>query len=253
MLGELYNPQGLALETAQAVLEVEDPMACNVAVGCTNACKYCYVPLWMRKSRERCKEVRLPRELPEVLVERQLIKMKPERPEGVFLCFLTDPFIDVTAPLTQPLVKLLVEDWKVRVATCSKMGTSPFLKVRSGMTIVSADPKFWLEFEPNANSPENRIIELQLIDRVGGYTWAALEPYPVSAIWEQNILDLLEQIKFVKLIVFGKWNYDRRATTEEAKAEYLETIETLRDFCKSNHIRLHIKSDTLKRVGLLEE
>jgi hypothetical protein len=72
-----------------------------------------------------------------------------------------------------------------------------------------------------------------------------MEPYPPSAIYKQDIKALLEELAFVDLIVFGKWNYDKRATTEEARQEYAENINVLTDFCKSNNIRLHIKSDTL--------
>jgi len=73
MLGELYKPKGLALETAQAVLEVEKPYACNVAIGCSNDCRYCYGPRFMHCKREDWRNVRIPKTRPMYLIEKQLL------------------------------------------------------------------------------------------------------------------------------------------------------------------------------------
>lgn len=238
MLGQIYKPSGLALETAQAVLEVENPHACNVALGCSNGCTYCYLPYVMRRSREECLIVRHPKESPRLLVEKQLLKRG--LPQGVFLSFLTDPFLEENRGSTERLIELL-RGYDVSIATSSKVGTSMF-PVKHGMSIVSLDHDFWRAYEPNALPPWERIDLLK--DR--GYTWISLEPYPPSAIWKQDLTDLLEAIGFVDLIIFGKWNYDARARTIEARKEYAENITVLRSYCECEDIQLHIKSDTLK-------
>lgn len=245
MLGQLYRPRGLARETAQAVLQVDDPWACNVAFGCSNGCLYCYGPRATRSSRETWMKVRHPETPPVELVDLQLERMVSrgkKLPAGVFLSFLTEPFLKENRDSTESLIELLQLDWEIPVATSSKCGVSWFSGVRHGMTVVSLDREFWNAYESRCLSPQQRTISLQ--DR--GYTWASLEPYPVSAIWKQDLTELLEAIKFVDLIVFGMWNYDRRARTPQSCQEYAEDITVVRDFCKSNDIRLHIKSDTLK-------
>lgn len=251
MLGELYRPRGLALETAQAVLQVDDPWACNVAAGCSNGCRYCYLAKAMHCSRETALKVRHPKKEPWELVEKQLNKMMQKglrKPEGVFLSFLTDPFLAENRQATELLIELLQLDWGIPVATSSKLGVSWFAGIRSGMTIVSLDPKFWTIYEPNTLFPRKRLDELQR----KGYTWVSMEPYPVSAIWKQNIDDLLDQVAdaCIDLIVFGKWNYDKRATTFEAKLQYRTAIITLHEFCDRHNIRVHVKSDTLRFAGL---
>lgn len=240
MLGELYQPRGLALETAQAVLEVDNPYACNVALGCKNRCKYCYVPGLLRMSRDA--PMRFPKKPPVQLVTHQLDfgKLK-ERPGGVFLCFLTDPFLSCNEPYTELLIEELTLEYEIPVATLSKVGTSLLINVRHGMSIVSLDKYFCREWEPNVASPKIRVACLR--DR--GFSWVSMEPYPPVAIWRQHLAPLLEEIKFVDLIIFGKWNYDRRANTEAARADYAQNILMLEDFCKSNSIRLHVKSNTL--------
>jgi DNA repair photolyase len=248
MLGELYKPRGLARETAQAVLEVEEPYACNVALGCPNGCKYCYIHKILRCSREECRKMRFPKRPPKELVEEQLERARlPKLPDGVFLSFLTDPFVYENKNNTEELIELLLFDWEIPVATCSKMNRSIFAGPRHGVTLVSMDCKFWQKYESNAMSPKGRLLALR--DAYGnsaGYTWISMEPYPCSAIWKQPLEPLLEEIKFANLIIFGKWNYDKRANTDQAKQEYADDIHILRDFCRSNGIRLHVKSDTLK-------
>jgi len=239
VLGELYKPKGLALETAQQVLEVENPYACNVACGCLNKCAYCYVP-----KVTKSKAFRLPKETPMKLVKEQLERM-PDHPKGVFLSFLTDPFHSKVKDSTEELISFLLDEG-IRVATLSKLDASTFY-VRHGMTIVSLDNQFYSRFEPNAASPQFRIETLKLCKgKWKEFTWVSIEPYPPSAIYKQNLEMLLEQLTFVDLIIFGKWNYDKRANTEEARREYADDIFVLSDFCKSNGIRLHVKSNTLK-------
>lgn len=257
MLGQLYKPRGLALETAEAVLEIKSPYACNVALGCPNGCTYCYGPLCMKISREEWANLRFPKEPPAELVMQQLQKAFLKNPcshcNGVFLSFFTDCFHALNRKNTEELIKMLWRlDWRTRIATSSKCGIceiSESPNVRHGISLVSLDKGFCKKYEPNALPPKNRLRAL-CRGHLNGYSWVSIEPYPVSAIWKQNITDLLEELKFwgIDLIVFGKWNYDKRSNTHDAKHEYADNITTLRDFCKSNNIRLHIKSTTLKFV-----
>ena len=250
MLGELYKPRGLALETASAVLEVKNPYALNVALGCSNGCKYCYVPRLTRRAKNS--QVRLPQESPIDLVRHQL---KTERrfhwtsDIGVFLSFLTDPFLleaHTTKFTTDDLIYTLARDYGIRVATLSKLATPRLSGTRVGMTIVSLDDEFWQKYEPNTTPPEARLVSLHTRkEEFGDYVWVSMEPYPPSAIYKQDFESLLKALKFVDLIVFGKWNYDARARTEKARQEYAEEVGVLVDFSRKNGVRLHVKSDTM--------
>ena len=240
-LGELYKPSGLAREQAQAVLEVEKPYAVNVAWGCSNKCLYCYGPLVGRQSRETWKIVRHPKKDSVELVRKQLAKGID--PQGVFISFETDPFLEENRQTTEPLIGLLLEQG-IRVATSSKVGASKHRGVRHGMTVVSLDEEFCTKWEPNAPSPELRIKELRKCHDRGDSTWFSLEPCPPPTIWEQDIKELLRAISFANLIIKGRWQYDKRASSEEAKKAYVRIMGEVADFCKSRKIRLHIKSET---------
>lgn len=251
MLGELYKPSGLAYETAKAVLETEDVYACNVAYGCSNACAYCYVPRFTHRRRHDCEKVRLPQKQPVELVRHQLDKQYRfhwTSQMGVFLSFLTDPFLPECRVSTEAVIDVLMSRGVKEVATLSKLALASSHQVRQGMTVVSLDDAFWRQFEPNTTPLYRRVSVLNLAKQLGDYVWVSMEPYPPSAIYKQDLNGLLEKLKFVDLIVFGKWNYSKLASTEEARLEYAGNIEVLTDFCKSNAIRLHIKSDTVNFV-----
>jgi DNA repair photolyase len=261
MLGELYVPSGLALETARAVLELEDVYACNVALGCPNNCGYCYGPLSCKKSKEEWLKMRLPKEQPIDLVRKQFVKATMKKQpltngasKGFFISFFTDPFHPINRRATEDLLQFLVRQGFTRAATLSKLGISTHLNIRTGMSIVSLDEAFRKQYEPNTLPFKSRIKLLHSASLANDYTWVSMEPYPTSAIWKQPIEPLLEELKAseVNLIVFGKWNYDKRASTEQAKQEYTDNIDILTDFCKSNNIRLHVKSETLAFIGRKE-
>lgn len=250
MLGELYNPKGMALETAGAVLEIEDPHACNVALGCSCRCGYCYGSKFLHMTPEQYGAVRQPVKPPIKLVGEQLISFRKMRKlgnvNGVFLSFLTEPFLECNRVNSNDLIEWLVQEQKIRVATCSKLNVANLDPgVRHGMTIVSFDKLFHKTWEPYTLDPEKRIDLLMGREE----KWVSMEPYPCSAIYSQDIEDVLDPLVAVDRIVFGKWNYDARASTDLARLDYTRDIAVARDFCREHAIELHIKSDTLKFIG----
>jgi len=249
MLGQMYKPKGLAGETAQAVLETKDVCAVNVADGCSNNCLYCYNQKGFWRHGRDPATVRLPKESPTRLVAHQIDKLLPNIENmGVFLSFLTDPYLPVVAAETRALIETLLCN-HVRVATLSKIDVSWIAQVRDGMTMVSADFDFWHMYEPNTISPIARIVKLTTAKDHGNFVWVSMEPYPPSEIYTQDFEALLHRLSFVDLIVFGKWNYDPRARTEQARAEYAKNVETLTEFGLKHGIRTYVKSDTLKFIA----
>ena len=256
MLGELYHPSGLALETAKAVLGVENPHAVNIALGCTNECTYCYGPLASRQGKEKYRHVRLPKASPLDLIKRQFNKGLIT--EGVLASFLTDPYLPQLKQYTDELVNYLL-NWEdehgldVDTATLSKVGISEYSRNRNGVTIVSPYKKFSEQFEPGCPSPDKRMGLIDQCADDGEYSWVSMEPFPVQDIFPYEIREIKEwweelATNYVDFIIFGKWNYDKRARTEKAKQEYAEIVPQFIDFCNEHGIRYHIKSDTLKFI-----
>lgn len=240
MLGELYQPKGLALETARAVLEVDDPWAVNVAWGCRLGCKYpCYN--WFRTKGK----MTFPKKPVVDLVRKQLEKGLEPKPEGVFVSFGTEPLLAENVGTTIAVVNLL-RGYGIRVAVLSKIGTVDIddFEIRHGTTIVSFANAFSRAYEPSALDPIIRRQELICASEMGNYTWVSIEPYPGPAIFKQDIKPFLEQLDFVDFLIFGKWNYNPKCNTPEAKEFYKEAAVEFVDFCKDHRIRYHVKSDT---------
>ena len=240
MLGELYQPKGLALETARAVLEVDNPWAVNVAWGCRLGCKYpCYN--WFRTKGK----MTFPKEPVVDLVRKQLEKGLEPKPEGVFISFGTEPLLEENWVNTWHLVSLLRE-YNIKIAILSKVDVfpNPDQDIRQGMTIVSLSHTYDFQYEPGALSSEQRVRKLKEAHGYDHYTWVSVEPYPCPAIFKQDLKPLLEQLDFVNFMIFGKWNYDNRANTPEAKEFYKQAAEEFVGFCKAHGIRYHVKSDT---------
>lgn len=247
MLGELYIPSGMALETAKAVLGVDNPHAVNVALGCPNGCVYCYGPLASRLGREKYSIPRLPKKDPVDLIKRQIDKGLEV--EGVFISFLTDPYLPQLREKTDELVWYLSEAG-IRTATLSKLGVSTYSRNMNGMTIVSPYEDFTTKYEKGVLSPKQRILTLDKTHP--GDTWVSMEPWPVSDFYPYTMKDIWnfwEDLNFVDFIVFGKWNYDKRGRTEQARKEYAEIIVEFEQFCQDYGIPYHIKSDTLRFIG----
>jgi DNA repair photolyase len=245
MLGEIYHPAGKALEHAQAVLETENAYAVNVALGCKMGCSYCYGPGATYQNRESWRNVRYPTKSPLELVRRQLDKGLC--PNGVFISFLTEPLHPKVRDSTEELASFLLSQ-DIRVAISSKLGIASDPGVRHGMTVVSVDPKFSHNFEGVNPPPKSRINTLRTAHNLGEYTWASLEPLPCPAIWKQDILEVLQRLDFVDFLILGKWNYDKRSSTDEARSYYRDAVHTFRDFCAEHGIRHHVKAGTVKFV-----
>jgi DNA repair photolyase len=241
----------LALETAFVVLEleeVENVYACNVARGCLHNCLYCYGPLHAHIKREDWPKIISPKIEPAEQIKKQLDKGLDPSPRGIFFSFLTDPLILPNLPSTLMALNAIKGYFTfgcpIRTATLSKahvLNKFHYPDNRSGMTIVSLDDAFSATFETGVKpSPLERLARL----RNSAYPWVSIEPYPPSEIHKQDFGEFIEHFKFVKLIVFGMWNYDLRSRTDRARAEYRDVVDALEDFCNMHKIRLHVKTDT---------
>jgi len=258
MLGELYYPKGLALETAKAVLEVKNPYAINMALGCPNGCSYCYGPLASRQGKEKYQCLRMPKRTSIELVKAQL--KKGLVPKGVMASFLTDPYLPDLQKQTDNLVNYLL-NWEdehgldVKTATLSKIGVSEYSYNRNGITIVSPSKEFSEQFEPGCPSPQYRMGLIEQCSLDGEYSWVSMEPFPVQDIYPYKMYEIRQwweelAANYVDFIIFGKWNYDKRSRTEKARQEYAEIVPQFIDFCNDHGIRYHIKSDTLNFISI---
>ena len=239
----------------------------NHVAGCVHGCKFPCYAFSMSKRFGRTgsyEDWRKPKIVVNALelLEKEIPKYR-EQIDFVHLSFMTDPFmydsqtgelIPEIKELTLKIVEMLN---KADIpATILTKGFYPdeilngrFSKDNEyGITLVSLSDEFQQRFEPFSSTYERRIGSLKKLHDSGLKTWVSIEPYPTPNLDKtagDNIEDLLESVKFVDKLIFGKLNYNIEASRFPGNRDfYMKTVEKVVDFCEAHGIRYHIKSGT---------
>jgi three-Cys-motif partner protein len=204
------------------------------------------------------------------ILEGEIPKYKNEIKHFVHLCFMTDPFmydfeeeelIPEIKELTLKIIERLNKEG-IRVTTLTKgfypneiLNKKRFLQTNEyGITLVSLNENFKKLYEPFSAPYKKRVDSLKKLAKAGLKTWVSMEPYPIPKYDEtaENIENILEKIKFVQKIVFGKLNYRRLSACngngsqvwENSEDFYKEMARKVINFCEKNNIKYHIKLGT---------
>ena len=201
----IYEPKGRAREYAA--------LACNVYRGCDHGCTYCYAPAALRMGREQFAAAEPRKDFLRQL-EREAGRLEPSEP--VLLCFSTDPYcrLDVELALTRETIKILHAAGHA-VTVLTKGGTRALRDLdlfgprdAFATTLTLSDWCESLEWEPGADTPQERIAAIEEFHNAGIPTWVSLEP----VINPEDALGHIRQTHgFVDLYKIGRWNYDARA------------------------------------------
>jgi len=238
--------------------EVEYADFClNHVEGCSHGCKY---PCYAFMMKKRCGIVKSYEEWcsPKIvsnaleLLEKEIPKYK-NAIKYVHLCFSTDPFMykqPEIGALSLKIISRLNRD-KIKCTTLTKGIYPPVLAKEVndneyGITLVSLDEKFRNEYEPNTAKFKDRITSLKALHDSGSKTWVSIEPYPTPNIVNQDLNELLKEVRFVDKIVFGRLNYSVKASEWPAHKDfYNECAGAVIKFCSKTRIGYHIKDGTL--------
>lgn len=228
----------------------------NHVLGCAHGCLYpCYAYM-MAKRFGRVKDIEdwmKPRLVSNAieLLEKEIPKLK-DKIETVHLCFTTDPFMygfDEVCDKSIEIINKLNENDIPCTALTKGILPKELVKTSKingyGITLVSLNENFREEFEPNSATYIKRIDSLKYLHDNGFDTWVSIEPYPTPNIIEQDYEEILESISFVDKIIFGRLNYNKKATEyKEYQAYYNNLTYQTINFCQKNNIKYHIKDGT---------
>ncbi len=246
----------------------------NHILGCSHGCNFpCYAMLmakrfgWIKSYNDWRKPQIVENALE--LLEKE-IPLYKDKIKFVHLCFMTDPFmyddktkklIPEIKELTTKIIERLNKD-KIKVTTLTKglypkeiASNKKLLKSNEyGITLVSLNKNFKDKFEPFSSPYRARINSLKKLADAGLNTWVSMEPYPIPEYDNdaENIEKVLNEIKFVKKIVFGKLNYKKLTMEKSLDSNswansddfYRAMSQKVIDFCKKNKIQYHIKIGT---------
>ena len=228
----------------------------NHVQGCAHGCKYpCYAMQMAKrfgkvKTYEDWCEPKLAENTLEIL-DKEIPKLK-DKIQSVHLCFTTDPFMygytEVSDMSIQIIKKLNAADIKCSVLT---KGILPEILAQIsprneyGITLVSLSEEFRKQFEPNTATIQERIKALRNLHVAGCYTWVSIEPYPTPNIIDQDLNAILDAIRFVDRIIFGRMHYNKLISDfREYKYFFNDCTEKVIQYCNNNGISYHIKKGT---------
>lgn len=230
--------------------------AMNHVQGCAHGCKYpCYAFL-MAKRFGRVKsydEWCVPAIVDNTieLLEKELPRYR-SKIKQVHLCFTTDPFMLSHPEITELTLKSvkLINHFDIPCVLLTK-GILPFELTQAassnmyGITLTSLDEDYRKKMEPGAASIVSRLAALKELHNAGCRTWVSMEPYPTPNICEQELLPLLNEIRFVDKIVFGRTHYDKETTNYPIHDEfYRHAARQVSAFCTQRDIDCIIKKGT---------
>ena len=191
------------------------------------------------------------------LLKKEVVKYK-DKIKTVHLCFSTDPFMYGQFEIQDLSIEIIDYLNKSGIpCTVLTKGLYPVVRINEsindpgkinsyGITLVSIDESFRKKYEPAAVGIEERISALKQLHDLGFKTWVSMEPYPTPNIIDQDINEILNKLDFVDKIIFGKMNYNSKATSFPEKREFYQgQVDIIIDFCNKNKIKCYIKEGTV--------
>ncbi|MDR0913599.1 MAG: hypothetical protein LBM65_00280 [Oscillospiraceae bacterium] len=173
----IYEPTGMAKEYS--------PYACNLYIGCSHCCRYCYAPHTLQRTADNYFGVPQPRK--DVLKYLEMDLKKKRFDKQILLSFIGDVYCKNAdnSQTTRTALKLL-DYYNAPVAVLSKGGTRMLRDIdvfkefgehiTVGSTLTFLDPVKSKQWEPGAAVPEDRLETLLTLHNAGIRTFASFEP-----------------------------------------------------------------------------
>jgi len=237
----IYEPKGKAREYS--------PLALNIYNGCDHGCKYCYVPMIMRK-QDASKTVK-ERTNFLYLLEKELNKNTYK--DQILLSFMCDPYNhhnDIAK--TTALALRMLNRCNCKVAVLTKSGTRCLKdldifksfgdRIKIGTTLTFTNNDHSYDIEPKAALPDDRLEMLKILEEQNIKTFVSIEPVIDT---KQSLTLIRRSLNFTDQYKIGKMNYFEKKFTDKpinwSKFLY-EAVEILR----KNNKQFYIKEDLRK-------
>lgn len=243
----IYEPKGRAREYS--------PLACNLYMGCTHGCKYCYAPAcmhkkpdeWHRAARARGDNVLR-------LFEKDCARLAKDRPDDetrrVLFCFLSDPYqpLENELHLTRQGIAIAAQHG-IKVDILTKGDATlieqdlPLMQqagTHLGITLSFSKDASRREWEPMASTVQARLRILRKAHEMGIYTWVSMEP----VIIPQEALEVIQKahdcVDFWKV---GKLNHNKKVEQSVNWPQFRDQAVAL---LESYSCKYYIKEDLRK-------
>lgn len=239
----IYKPKGRALEYA--------PFACNLYMGCTHGCVYCYAPGCVRRTSDAWhNDAEARNNIVEAFNKdaEWLSKNLPDNDNRrVLFCFLSDPYQPLESKLhiTRKCIEI-AKEYGIKVDVLTKGSYARVSKdfqlmreagVHLGVTLSFVTDKKRQEWEPNASSVADRLKILKTAHELGIFTWVSMEPVIDS---EEALLVIDKAHEFVDYWKVGKLNHNKEV---EDSVDWHKFYLDVKNKLKSYNANFYIKKD----------
>ena len=229
----------------------------NHVQGCAHGCKFpCYAFLMKKrfgqiKDYEEWLEPCLVSNTLELL-DREIPRLR-DKIQSVQLCFTTDPFMNGYPEVSAMSIAAIrrLNNAGIRCTTLTK-GILPMELTQlspeneHGITLISLDESYREKMEPGAAPYADRLAALRVLHDAGCRTWVSIEPYPTPNLIEQDLQNILDAVRFVDKIIFGRTNYCKEVSAyKQHKSFYNRLAAQVTEFCEQHGIQYHIKEKTI--------
>ena len=223
MTNVIYEPKGKAGEYAE--------LAVNLYKGCHHGCTYCYAPNIVKREKNDFHETVGIRHN----IIPNIIKEAPQHVgKKVFLCFTCDPYTYIEGeygPVTgQAIYHLIKAGCGVEILTKAGMNSVRHFELLSsskipcsyGVTLTTMKQGVAKLTEPEAATPNSRLLALKVATEYGINTFVSLEP----VLNPEDALEVIRQVSpYANKIKIGRWNYDKRAEAIDWKKFAKDAVE----------------------------
>jgi len=249
----IYKPKGRALEYA--------PFACNLYMGCTHGCKYCYAPGCVRQTS---KDWHVGATVRTDIVERfqkdveWLSNNLPDNDKRrVLFCFLSDPYqpLESRFHITRKCLTIAKKHGiKVDIltkGTFARVSKDFQLMLESGahlgVTLSFSTDKRRKEWEPKASTVSDRLRILKAAHDLGIFTWVSMEP----VIDPTEALDVIDKAhEFVNFWKVGKLNHNKEVEDSvDWHRFYLDVRAKLKHYNANFYIKKDLRAFARKSVS----
>lgn len=240
----IYEPKGKAREYS--------PLALNLYIGCSNGCRYCYVPRYCRLKKEEFRNNISVRKNILRKIELDALELQIEKnTKPILMCFTCDPYqrIELIKQITRQAIEILNKyNQNFQILTkngnLAKRDFDLYKKKDTYAVTLTFDNKKQSKIiEPEADTPQNRIKSLKEAHKLGIETWVSLEPVILPS-QSLNLIDLTYE--FVDLYKVGKLNGYPKI---ESKINWREFGKKAIDKLKRYNKEFYIKKDLRKYLN----
>ena len=239
----VYKPKGRALEYAH--------LACNLYMGCTHGCTYCYAPGCVRQTSDAWHvDAVVRKDVVESFTKdaEWLSKNLPDDDKRrVLFCFLSDPYqpLESRHHITRRCLEI-AKKHGIKVDVLTKGTYARVSKdfnlmheagVHLGVTLSFISDKKRKEWEPNASTVSDRLKILKAAHELGIYTWVSMEP----VISPEEALAVIDKAhEFVNFWKVGKLNHNKEV---ENAVDWHKFYVDVRSKLKKYEADFYIKKD----------